>query len=685
MCGCPELDCNCQEPCTDCIAPDTMIVRNIAKPSLCDDIIDLIGGGNEGPGCQLKMGGAIISGTTITLTVVGSNGAVEFSRDGISWQDSPTFSNQPAGPHKYFAREKKNNACVAAAYTTVPGCTTPAPSVVTPVNYVVGQSAQPLSATGVALKWYTNATGGTGSNLVPVPITTSVGTTLYYVSQTLNGCEGPRAVIQVIVSGSGCVPGPVVDVVPQETLCIGGFLQIKTTDGCTQSYRSTTTACGGGGTCVIPSGPVFVETVSSTCSQSGQFLNNGHFEYGPVTGGDRYALWLPSSGNPRPTYNQSTAIPSGGYINVTGVPGSSTDKSYRLIIFNQTTECYLEKIANFGYTTCDPTCVQPFFQFEKSDPTCSGQATVSNGQLKMINVTNGTRYQVCVGAIFNCPSNYDTATPITSPASTVVVNNIGFTANEEFRDYNVRVFNGRADCFTTIAYKFYNPCYVPSCVSPTTGTPVVTQATCAGNGVINNNASITIPSVGNATKYGYSLGSVYSGADYSTAYDVVGSQINIASLAGSANATSYVVRIFNGRNDCYVDKPITVAGKNCQEACVNPTFTIGSLAPTCNSGVSNNNGNVSINNIANGTRWQLCIDTTFTCTPNYDGATSFTGVGPLVVLPNMGYSTGQEYRDFTVRVYNNSATCFTDHTLRTYNPCFVCCTMGVTSVELNNV
>lgn len=686
MCGCPELDCNCPEPCTDCIAPDTMIVRNIAKPSLCEDIIDLIGGGNEGPGCEIKMGGAIISGTTITLTVVGSNGAVEFSRDGVSWQDSPTFSNQPAGPRKYFAREKRNNACVAAAYTTVPGCVTPAPAVVSPVNYVVGQSAQPLSATGTALKWYTSASGGTASSLVPVPITTATGTTTYYVSQTLNGCEGPRAAIQVIVSGSGCVPGPVVDVTPQQTQCVGGFIQIRTTDGCTQAWRTTTTTCGTPGTCVIPSGPVFVQTVSSTCSQAGQFLNNGRFEYGPVTGGDRYALWLPTSGLPRPTYNDSTLIPAGGYIVVTGVPGSDTDKSYRLIIFNQTTECYLEKIANFAYTICDTTCVQPFFQFDKVDPTCSGEASVSNGQLKMTNVANGTRYQVCVGATFSCPSNYDTATPITSPASTNIVNNVGFAQGEAYRDYTIRVFNGSPNCFTTLSYRFNNPCYISACVTPTSGNNVITQATCAGVNVVNNDAAVNIPAVVNGTKYGYSSGTVYSGPDYTSASNISGGQINITSLTGSANTTSYVVRIFNGRSDCYVDRAVTIPGKNCQASCVNPAFTIGVLNPTCNSGVSNQNGNVNINNVANGNRWQLCAGASFTCTPNYETATPFTGVGPIMVIPNHGFA-GEEFKDYTIRVFNNSQNCFTDHSVRVTNPCYnnTCCNLVINNIQLTNV
>ncbi|MBO9571578.1 MAG: PKD domain-containing protein, partial [Chitinophagaceae bacterium] len=80
-----------------------------------------------------------------------------------------------------------------------------APGVVTPVNYCDNQTAVPLTATvaaGHQLRWYTVATGGTGSTIAPTPATATFGTTTYYVSQvnTTTNCESQRAAIVVNVS-----------------------------------------------------------------------------------------------------------------------------------------------------------------------------------------------------------------------------------------------------------------------------------------------------------------------------------------------------------------------------------------------------------------------------------------------------------------------------------------------------
>jgi hypothetical protein len=84
-----------------------------------------------------------------------------------------------------------------------PACATPAPTVANAsINYEVNDQATQLSATGTALKWYTVETGGTASTTAPTPNTTAVGTSTHYVSQTLNGCEGPRAMITINVVAS---------------------------------------------------------------------------------------------------------------------------------------------------------------------------------------------------------------------------------------------------------------------------------------------------------------------------------------------------------------------------------------------------------------------------------------------------------------------------------------------------
>lgn len=97
-------------------------------------------------------------------------------------------------------------------------CATVAPTTTAIINYEIGEAATALSATGTALKWYTTATGGTASATAPVPSTTAVGTTKYYVSQTLNDCEGPRAEITVHVINTYKIyktgAAPVIDGVP---------------------------------------------------------------------------------------------------------------------------------------------------------------------------------------------------------------------------------------------------------------------------------------------------------------------------------------------------------------------------------------------------------------------------------------------------------------------------------------
>jgi 1,4-alpha-glucan branching enzyme len=90
-------------------------------------------------------------------------------------------------------------------FVTVPACTTAIPTVTSPVNYCLNGVSGPLTATGTGLLWYTTATGGTGSATAPTPVTTTAGTTTYYVSQTVN-CESARTPIVVNVVALPAAP-----------------------------------------------------------------------------------------------------------------------------------------------------------------------------------------------------------------------------------------------------------------------------------------------------------------------------------------------------------------------------------------------------------------------------------------------------------------------------------------------
>ena len=71
--------------------------------------------------------------------------------------------------------------------------TTPAPTAASPQVYNDAISVADLQATGTLLQWYDDISGS------PLASNTAVATGTYYVSQTLNGCEGPRIPIEVTV------------------------------------------------------------------------------------------------------------------------------------------------------------------------------------------------------------------------------------------------------------------------------------------------------------------------------------------------------------------------------------------------------------------------------------------------------------------------------------------------------
>jgi 1,4-alpha-glucan branching enzyme len=92
-------------------------------------------------------------------------------------------------------------------YISLPTCVTAVPAATTPVNYCQNATTVPLAATGNGLLWYTTATGGTGSATAPTPSASTVGSTTYYVSQTI-GCESPR--LPIVVNVTATTPEPAV-------------------------------------------------------------------------------------------------------------------------------------------------------------------------------------------------------------------------------------------------------------------------------------------------------------------------------------------------------------------------------------------------------------------------------------------------------------------------------------------
>jgi len=111
---------------------------------------------------------------------------------------------------------------------------TPAPTVTSSVNYCQNATATALTATGTALKWYTVATAGTALTATPIPSTTSVGTTTYYVSQTLSGTESARASIAVVVNAN-----PTISAGSTLSVCSGISTVLNATGGSSYTWSNT--------------------------------------------------------------------------------------------------------------------------------------------------------------------------------------------------------------------------------------------------------------------------------------------------------------------------------------------------------------------------------------------------------------------------------------------------------------
>lgn len=120
------------------------------------------------------------------------------SNNGITGTWSPALNNTATTTYTFTPTA---GLCATTATMTITVNTSVPPTVTSPVSYVLGNTATPLTASGSNLLWYTTATGGTGSSTAPTPSTATLGTTSYWVTQNPGSCgESTRAQIDVVVS-----------------------------------------------------------------------------------------------------------------------------------------------------------------------------------------------------------------------------------------------------------------------------------------------------------------------------------------------------------------------------------------------------------------------------------------------------------------------------------------------------
>jgi large repetitive protein len=226
-----------------------------------------------GPTVSANVGpsSTICLGNSVNLTGTISAG---YNLPVYQWQqstDNATFTDivgataltytatPPASGTRYFrmlsseSGNLANTKCrVASNVLTVTVNPIPAaPTATSTVNLCQSGTSSSLSASGIGLKWYTTPTGGTSSASPPTPTTGTVGTTPYYVSQTVSGCESPRTRIDATVN-------PVLNL----TLTSGSV-------ACTGAITSGTLIANvSGGT------PTFSYTLNGGASQTTNVYNN---------------------------------------------------------------------------------------------------------------------------------------------------------------------------------------------------------------------------------------------------------------------------------------------------------------------------------------------------------------------------------------------------------------------------
>jgi uncharacterized repeat protein (TIGR01451 family) len=153
---------------------------------------------------------------------------------GTAASSAPTPITDVPGTTNYYVSQSLSGYEGPRAMITVTVIPAPVAPTVTPVSYCLNTQADPLTAAGTGLKWYTEVTAGTGAVTAPTPVTTAAGTIKYYVSQTAAACESARSVIAVTVHA---LPAAVITASGPTTIFEGHRVPLQANDGAGLLYR----------------------------------------------------------------------------------------------------------------------------------------------------------------------------------------------------------------------------------------------------------------------------------------------------------------------------------------------------------------------------------------------------------------------------------------------------------------
>ncbi|MFP9097879.1 SBBP repeat-containing protein [Flavobacterium sp. RHBU_24] len=137
------------------------------------------------------------------------------------------------------------------------GCNTPAP-LASAQSFCNSATVANLTATGTGLKWYPALTGG-----IQLAGTAALANGNYYVSQTLNGCEGPRTAVAVSIN---VTPIPSA---PDQVFCNSATVANLTATGTALKwYINPTGGTQLAGTTALTNGIYYVSQTLNSCESA---------------------------------------------------------------------------------------------------------------------------------------------------------------------------------------------------------------------------------------------------------------------------------------------------------------------------------------------------------------------------------------------------------------------------------
>lgn len=235
------------------------------------------------------------------------------------------------------------------------------------------------------------------SNTAPTPLTTTTGTTNYYVSQTVNGCLSPAATISVIVNATG---GSAPSVTSPVNYCINATASPLTASGSNLLWTGAETKGTVGGTSIL-SNVVYIDATFNNRKMNFTVLNAGSRL-------DSVDYYIPAnqavSGLVLSIYNSSGTVIATSVTNTTQTAGASAVKirnyfNYSFPAAGNYSIGVSSGTGNIGYDS-------PSFPI-----------TESSGTINITGVASSS-YRCFNNIVFTILTNSATPTPSTSSAGT---------------------------------------------------------------------------------------------------------------------------------------------------------------------------------------------------------------------------------------------------------------------------